>query len=585
MSELDELERACGVQDTVYLNKIIEAGILYQDTIYHRFWPSLAEKMLKVQTIIPNVYGIDSEKYRLYMVGLNGLSLGRYIEKGNYINDIWDVIHSLEKIYLKVNKNRIEFATLIASYYEYKMDDGDRAIYWLKEKYKLAKKNKDVDPRGYQYAMMFLVQSYCKFNKDKKIKSLIDDLDVSDLTLTEQKNCWSGVLTSLNSNTSDEIILVLIEKYKKSLGQLNEIQYLIQKLCVSGRNALVERIEDVLELKKYPLVSQYEYYKSKALMLGLGEHHSLAIPCWEKCVELAYSIGDRSLLYSTDHQHYYLSLAFHYFSLNDWDNHLRYYIKALDDIEIDFGKESMEYLDACIQISTGYSNTYSDSQKALVYAEMAMPAIEKNYGKDSDYCGGVIQEIIYLNRNLGRVEEAIRIGLERLGNDNNRDSLSTKGMIYNQLAMCFSDIHDYANAELYYLNALECKDNALYYGNLASLYRKLKRYDDALTVLKKEESFLIKTKCDNERVLFSYNYDMARYYDAVSPDKAIPYYKKAESYIDKRVGLSHQVAFYQTWAHCYMKINNKYKQRECLDKCLTLYNDENCNDSILYGVI
>ena len=231
-------------------------------------------------------------------------------------------------------------------------------------------------------------------NKDKKIKSLIDDLDVSDLTLTEQKNCWSGVLTSLNSNTSDEIILVLIEKYKKSLGQLNEIQYLIQKLCVSGRNALVERIEDVLELKKYPLVSQYEYYKSKALMFGLGKHHSLAIPCWEKCVELAYSIGDRSLLYSTDHQHYYLSLAFHYFSLNDWDNHLRYYIKALDDIEIDFGKESMEYLDACIQISIGYSNTYSDSQKALVYAEMAMPAIEKNYGKDSDYCGGVMQNII-----------------------------------------------------------------------------------------------------------------------------------------------------------------------------------------------
>ena len=585
LSELDELERACGVQDTVYLNKIIEAGILYQDTIYHRFWPSLAEKMLKVQTIIPNVYGIDSEKYRLYMVGLNGLSLGRYIEKGNYINDIWDVIHSLEKIYSKVNNNRIEFATLIASYYEYKMDDGDRAIYWLKEKYKLAKKNKDVDPRGYQYAMMFLVQSYCKFNKDKKIKSLIDDLDVSDLTLTEQKNCWSGVLTSLNSNTSDEIILVLIEKYKKSLGQLNEIQYLIQKLCVSGRNALVERIEDVLELKKYPLVSQYEYYKSKALMLGLGEHHSLAIPCWEKCVELAYSIGDRSLLYSTDHQHYYLSLAFHYFSLNDWDNHLRYYIKALDDIEIDFGKESMEYLDACIQISIGYSNTYSDSQKALVYAEMAMPAIEKNYGKDSDYCGRVIQNIINLNRNLGRVEEAIRIGLERLGNDNNRDSLSTKGMIYNQLAMCFSDIHDYANAELYYQNALKCEEKAAYFGNLASLYRDVKRYDDALNVLKKEENFLIKTKCDNERVLFSYNYGMARYYDAVSPDNAIPYYKKAESYIDKRVGLIHQVAFYQTWAHCYMKINNKYKQRECLDKCLTLYNDENCNDSILYGVI
>ena len=125
----------------------------------------------------------------------------------------------------------------------------------------------------------------------------------------------------------------------------------------------------------------------------------------------------------------------------------------------------MEYLDACIQISIGYSNTYSDSQKALVYAEMAMPAIEKNYGKDSDYCGGVIQNIINLNRNLGRVEEAIRIGLERLGNDNNRDSLSTKGMIYNQLAMCFSDIHDYANAELYYQNALKCEEKAAYFGN------------------------------------------------------------------------------------------------------------------------
>ena len=126
-----------------------------------------------------------------------------------------------------------------------------------------------------------------------------------------------------------------------------------------------------------------------------------------------------------------------------------------------------------------------------------MPAIEKNYGKDSDYCGRVIQNIINLNRNLGRVEEAIRIGLERLGNDNNRDSLSTKGMIYNQLAMCFSDIHDYANAELYYQNALKCEEKAAYFGNLASLYRDVKRYDDALNVLKKEESFLNKTKCDN----------------------------------------------------------------------------------------
>lgn len=585
LSELDELEKTCGVRDTIYLNKIIKAGILYQDTIYHKFWPSLAERMLKVKNVIPTIFGIDSEKYRLYMVGLNFLSLGRYYEKGDYINDIWDAIYSLEKIYSKVNNNRIEFASLLASYYEYKMDDGDRTIYWLKEKYKLAKKNKDIDPQGYQYAMMFLAKSYCKYNKDNKFKSLVDDIDVSDLTLSAQKNCWSGVLTSLNSNTSDEIILVLIDKYKKSLGQLNEIAYLTHRLCMSGRSSLVERIEEVLELNNCTRAYQYEYYISKALMYGEGGYHELAIPCWRKCVELAYSIGDRSLLYSANHLHHYISLAVQYYLLNDWDNHLKYYIKALDDIEIDYGKESLEYIEACKQISFSYSNTYSDSQKALEYVEKAMPAIEKNYGKESDYYGSVIYEIISNKKNLGRVEEAIRIGLERLGNDNNKDSLSTKSMIYNQLAMCFSDIHDYANAELYYLNALECKDNALYYGNLASLYRKLKRYDDALTVLKKEESFLIKTKCDNERVLFSYNYEMARCHEAVNPANAIAYYKKAESYIDKRVGLSHQVAFYQTWAHCYMKINNKYKQRECLDKCLTLYNDENCNDSILYGVI
>lgn len=161
LSELDELEKTCGVRDTIYLNKIIKAGILYQDTIYHKFWPSLAERMLKVKNVIPTIFGIDSEKYRLYMVGLSFLSLGRYYEKGDYINDIWDAIYSLEKIYSKVNNNRIEFASLLASYYEFKMDDGDRTIYWLKEKYKHAKKNKDVDPQGYQYAMMFLVKSYC----------------------------------------------------------------------------------------------------------------------------------------------------------------------------------------------------------------------------------------------------------------------------------------------------------------------------------------------------------------------------------------------------------------------------------------
>ena len=586
LSELDDIERKFGIRDTVYLKNIIDAGILCRDTAYHKFWPSLADKMLKVQDIIPAIYGIDSEEYRLYMVGLNALSLGRYIEKGDYINDIWDAIYSLENIYSKVKNsaNRKEFASLLASYYEYRLDDGEKTIYWYKEKYKLAKKDKDIDTQGYQYAIMFLVQSYAKYNKENKFKSLVDDLDISSLSLSEQNYCWSGLLNALNPNTSDDIILVLIEKYHLSLGQLKDIDLLIKNLCISGRSRLIEQIEDILEIKKCSLTYQYEYSMSKALMYGMGKHHALAIPCWERCVELANSIGDRSLLYHQNH-HCYISLAVQYHLMDDWDNHLKYYLKALDDIEIDLGKESNEYLETCLQISSGFSNTSSNFQKSLEYIEKAMPAIEKNYGKESDFYGNIINNIIHLKNRLTKVDEAIEIGLNRLNDKNCKDSITTKGAIYNQLAICYCDIHDYANAEKFYLNAIECEEKPAYYGNLASFYRQTNRFDDALRVLKLEEQYLTRTKCDNIRTLYSFNYDLARYWDEVNPQKAVPYYKKAESFLNKTVSLSHQVSFYQTWASCYSKLNNRFKQRECLDKCMSLYNDYNCNDSILYGVV
>lgn len=587
LSELDDIESKYGIRDTVYLKSIIDAGILCRDTTYHKLWPSLAEKMLKVQAIIPAIYGIDSEEYRLYMVGLNALSLGRYIEKGDYINDIWDAISSLENIYSKVKSsaNRKEFASLLASYYDFKMGDGDKTIYWYKERYKLSKRTKDVDPQGYQYSMMFLVQSYAKYNKKNKFKSFVDNLDVSDLSLSEQNMCWSGVLTAISPDTPDEIIVVLIEKFHLSLGQLKDIDLLIKNLCISGRSRLIEQIEDILELKKCSLTYQYEYSMSKALMYGLGKHHALAIPCWEKCVELANTIGDRSLLYNNNH-HCYTSIAVQYNLMNDdWNNHLKYFLKALDDIEIDFGKESKEYIETCLQISTDFSNTTSNSQKALEYIEKAMPAIEKYYGKNSDFYGRIINDIIHHKSRLAKVDEALEIGLERLNNKECKDSITTRGAMYNQMAMCYCDIHDYSNAERFFLKAIQCEERTAYYGNLASLYREIKRFDDALRVLKQEEQYLNRTKCDNTRELYSLNYDLARYYDEVDPQKAIPYYEKAESYINKTVSLSHQVSFYQTWANCYSNLNNRFKQRECLDKCMSLYTDLNCNDSILYGVV
>jgi tetratricopeptide (TPR) repeat protein len=261
----------------------------------------------------------------------------------------------------------------------------------------------------------------------------------------------------------------------------------------------------------------------------------------------------------------------------NYDEELKWYLRAAEIAEKIFGKEHQETYVIYINIGTVYSSK-SYYEKALDYYDKSLRITEKIFGKDSIQTAANYSNIGHIYLRTGNYEKALEyhsmaIEIEEKVFNNDHPQIATS---YNNIGMVYDKKGNYEKALNYHLKALEIRekvsgkfhpDTAVSYNNVGLAYHQKGDFDKALEhyfiaieirekVLSKDHPYTA-TTYNNIGLVYSAKYDC---------NKALEYNFKALEMREKVLGKDHHDT-----ATSYNSIGTAYQNKFDFDKALIYF--------------
>lgn len=580
MESLRQTARVFGKDSRLYNKQLLDlAFYCNSDTAYHIFYKDLALALVENNNVMCRIYGVKSSDYRQAMQILYGFYL-----KGHYVDDNYEdyhasVIHvllSLENDIKEAHDNKEEFLSILSGVYEYE-GNKNKAIRFARKRLTIAEKNILNDSKNYAYAItrcVFLIGNGKKTDKlIIKVKNIINNLPNVD-----KASIWSTIAYGLKPTSSENIWLEVMENYFKSTHSIRSVlQVKLHELVLANKYDLINKILCLPQIEKRDRIKMYFFLGSFC-----GKDWQASLNFRLKAMNEALDGGFEDLtIYEFNEKKIsqWQNISVCYSVLGDHKNEILAEENALNVLEKLCGTESSEWIDAALHLSSLYSNWQSDYRKSIFLLRKAVDNAKKIYGEDDEIIVRIMSLLIGDYGSVHEYDSQISSSLELLNNP--KVKMSDRASVYNKLSDAYYNLGRNKDA-------MAAIDNAITYAeddwkrtfivNKAVLLDKLNFSADAIYLLDSLSNN--KPSYYNNDDQFYLLEQKAFVYGKYDLSKAYHLYEEAEKYIDESFLPNKVIRHYINKA----KVASSYYLRtKSLDYAIGVFNENNCQDSILLG--
>ena len=575
-SKLDYLKSLYGVGSSYYLRPLVDATLEFNDSIYADLFPEFADRLNTSFSSALQLYGADSEEFRLYCVATNGTLLGKYFGKSNYVSyhetTVGNLL-SLEKLFRKVSHNREEFATILSGLYQFYMTSPDykKALQYGKIKFNEAMKKHGPGSQEAAYACSNLCSIYGALNDVKGFNEMFDTiLACKDV---DQKQHLELLCANLPDNLPDTFTESLMYKLKDAGVEYQTIAtHLTTKLA---KRTLLNGLQvfERLSLADETLENKYAFYRLASQYLPSLENK---IDYLEKALDLADSTGRQDLTFwSINDTNYcdWQTLSCYFDEAGNLRSAIMAQQRAVEAFESKYGEKSIEVLDA-LQYLSLLCSACGDYANEIDCLNKMIAICTSLYGYDNEKTTGYNINVAGAYKAWAKYAECADKCLEILKTDDlDTTQLAT---VYNLLGQSYNALSIFDLAETCYKKAIEITPDKNYVRNLSMLYADLGEIEKSQRVVEEMYSdFIIKDVVPEEA--FDYYMDLASVY----PDRALEYYRKAEPYIPVSTP-RRCIEYYHNRAKSQP---DSYSAIQDIESAIKAVNGVNYADSIMLGVL
>lgn len=328
-----------GVNSKEYNTTLVGFALEYSEEpeYYEQIVNLLSDNIKTIQ----NLFGIDSPIYRNSLICLNRCLLGKYRDLENY-NRYKDkaIQHliDLEDQINQVDKNKIEFATLLSSVYQFYQIDMKKAIKYGRLKYDLTRKNFPKTSSEYRYAIVNLICVYGKDNKRKSVLELLKELTNMEYGESAQIEL-ANIINFLPTDLTLEIYTDILSEYQKSQGSIDIISLFTSNMASANNIDVLNFIEKQFIRNCEDKTIVHNYYSGVAGILGnAGGNASMAIDYFKKALAFAAEMKKPLLNYTEvegKKNHIWDRIAVNYERLEDEVSAVNSYIESAKCFEKD----------------------------------------------------------------------------------------------------------------------------------------------------------------------------------------------------------------------------------------------------------
>jgi len=364
-----------------------------------------------------------------------------------------------------------------------------------------------------------------KKNYQKAIKNYQKSLKLA-LKILDKNHMHIGIIYNslglVHTETKDYKLAV--QEYEKSLNIFkkiygkndSELAIIYNNLAVVYEKS--QEFDKAIQLYQTSIKIQKETHSNEiidtfynlALLYQKRRQYAKAFNYYKEALPF---IINNSVLTAT---HYNL-LGRYYQEIEDNNQALSYYQKALKIREKEFGKESIESSDTYNNLGSIYE-ALRDYEQALVYYKKSLKISQKILNKNDLDIAIIYNNIASAYNSLEKYSEAKKYILKTLEMKNNvlKSNDIDFAVTYTNLGFIYENLNSTKKASMYYNKALtiyqtvfgeESLEVAITYNNIASLYQSKQEYKQSLKYLKKSNKIMNKilTNYDSRRALIYNN--------------------------------------------------------------------------------